>query len=209
MLRPDGTTIGPGGFTLAELLVTLALVSVLAGLAVPSVENSLERAEARRVARQVANSFREARNQAMSRAQVVLAEVVTANQGQIVLYRTTNQATSCREANKNKATEVARTTVREISGDIGILGHATGQPEWLCFAPDGRVLNLDGNIVDGPLCEGANFRMWIGNKDLKVESIHKKCPSSKSERREQDRERTMANFWVVHVPFNGAVRASQ
>lgn len=205
----DGDRAAARGFTLVELLVTLVLISVLAGLAAPSVTNSLEHAEARRVAREVANGFREARNHAMSRAQVVLAEVETADQGEVVLYRTTNSATNCRDADENDVAEVDRVTVREISGDLAILGHGDGQPDWLCFEPDGEVLSLDAQIIDDDLCEGTNFRLWIGDEGATVDAIDKTCPRTEKQRREQDRSRTLKHFWVVHVPFNGAIRASQ
>lgn len=66
------------GMTLVELMVAVAIIAIVAGVASPSIFKSLRRERAAGVAREVANELRRARNQSMARGEVILVQVVPA-----------------------------------------------------------------------------------------------------------------------------------
>jgi len=79
------------GVTLVELMVVIALIAVLAALVGPSIYNAVERAQAKGVARDVAQTLRTARNQAQSRGEIVIAKIYPGNstsRGKVELYGT-------------------------------------------------------------------------------------------------------------------------
>lgn len=209
----DGRPGAAAGFTLVELIVTVTLVALMVGLSLPAISRTLERADARSVARTVANAFRTARNQAMSRGEPVMAKVDTNNLGEVILYRTDPTAASCLEASTSNVTEVSRTKVEEVSADRGIVGISPrsddSKPVWLCFAADGRVLDKAGQVIKDKLCKGKNYRLFVADEGLQLSQSIKDCPSTEDKRRERRDERDLANFWVVDVPYNGAIRAYQ
>lgn len=66
---------GAHGFSLVEMMIVVAIIAILAAIAVPSISEYIRRSKGRDVARSIANSVRFARDQAMSRGQVVLVEI--------------------------------------------------------------------------------------------------------------------------------------
>lgn len=63
------------GFTLLELLVTLAIIGLLAGLAVPAMATFIDSARLRTAAEALARELREARSYSLSTAQPVYFQV--------------------------------------------------------------------------------------------------------------------------------------
>lgn len=82
------------GFTLIEMMVVVVIMGTLAALAAPSVSRYMHRAKGQSAAQSVANTLRMAQNQAVSRGEVILAEVsvgdTTDGGGSIELFRTDN-----------------------------------------------------------------------------------------------------------------------
>lgn len=69
------------GVTLVELAIVIAVAGILAAVASPTVFNAIKRERARQVVNDVANQYREGRNQAMSRGEVVLVGSFDENLG--------------------------------------------------------------------------------------------------------------------------------
>lgn len=92
--RTNGGRGNSSGFTMVELMVVLAVIAILAAVLSPSVSRYMERAQAQEASREVTNTLRMARNHAMSRGEIILAEVTTGEgrgddeNGGIELYRT-------------------------------------------------------------------------------------------------------------------------
>jgi hypothetical protein len=102
-----------------------------------------------------------------------------------------------------------------MSADRSIVGIAQrqggGRPTWLCFAPDGRVLDQNGQVIQNQACTAKNYRLWVADSGENVQGNDTLtgCPSNETDRRTQKNERDLINMWVVDVPFNGAIRAHQ
>ncbi|MFB6351727.1 MAG: Tfp pilus assembly protein FimT/FimU [Bradymonadaceae bacterium] len=203
----------PGGFTLVELMVTLALVAILAAVAAPSFNDYLRQADGRSAARTVANEFRTARDQAMSRGEVVFAKVIhsasgSGSRGRVELRRTNDGATSCMAAEaKDSDTTVVRTVdVASQSSYVQIQGSSTGTtPQWVCFSPSGEA--LDGGGGEFGSCSGHSYRLYLGESfsDSKLGE----CDPNNWSRTELRDKRYLENVWIVDMPYNGGVEAIQ
>lgn len=218
--RDVGGGLPAGGFTLVELMVAMVLVAVFAGLAVPSLSSTMERAEARQTARALANTFRTARNEAMSRGEIIVAEVVTAGgnsqvsgtqseQGHIQLLRSNNNVTNCSAAGGYNAVGTP-TIVEEESSNLRLHGMTgTSSQKLICFTPDGRALSGDGSVInaDSDGCQLENFRMWIADRQAgggAGSALKDAIPCDGN-----TVARTETNFWVVEIPYNGAIKAKR
>lgn len=73
--RCEGGKRGARGFTLLELLVVIALMSLMAGMVVPRMAASLDRMNARTAARKVSAALRYARSQAAAEQQRYVARL--------------------------------------------------------------------------------------------------------------------------------------
>jgi len=109
------------------------------------------------------------------------------------------------------------------SPDMVIVGSNSTQPtQTLCFSPDGRVLSQgglpisqDSNLSVSSDCVGLGFRFWIAEKGsykssdnpLGDPSMMAACEPSSVDKQRQ--ARLYANFWVIQVPFNGSIKATQ
>ncbi|MFW5966804.1 MAG: pilus assembly FimT family protein [Persicimonas sp.] len=81
------------GFTMVELMIVLVIIAILAAVIAPNVSSYMKRSQAQEAARDVSNTLRMARSHAMSRGEIMLAEVErgTSTQGEngrIELFRT-------------------------------------------------------------------------------------------------------------------------
>lgn len=82
------------GFTLVELVVTLAVAAILATIAVPSFNNTLESMRARRATESMVAALYNAKSEAIKRNTFVRLEFKTSNAGATWCYGLT-QATTC------------------------------------------------------------------------------------------------------------------
>lgn len=176
------------GFSLVELMIVVALLASLAAIAAPSVGLYLRRAEARDTARGVANAIRYARDQAMSRGEVVVVDVnPSASNGNGVvevqrLLPADQAPRSCREASwKLGAGTLTLDTVytfdvSEEQPDMEIAGQdATGTSTAevrLCAMPDGRVGQMSGLpfTSQNANCINQELRLWVAEKDYDLSS---------------------------------------
>lgn len=90
----------------------------------------------------------------------------------------------------------------------------------LCFAPDGRVLKPAGVPFDAD-CGGINTRIFvqpeepgshtgpINGGDMRTCWLTNASDASINFRQQQKNERDVANFFVIQVPFNGAISVVQ
>ena len=83
------------GMTLVEVVVVIAVVGILAAVLSPSITSALKRERQRQVASDVANVFREARNQAMSRGEALT--VIAAAPSLVRIVQSDARPRSCRE----------------------------------------------------------------------------------------------------------------
>lgn len=208
------------GFSLVELMVAVVLIGVMAGFATPAIMRGMERARAKAVARDIANVFRLARNQAMNRGEVILAVVSTANSGNITLYRSTNAAASCAAATFNTAdaaTVLQTLPLVQRPGNLFMVGITPANEGTatnpLCFAPGGKVVKKSGlpitNLGD---CSRFNFRVAIAKKDWSGDVTLGNCLSASAtdtDRRSLKDRRDINNYYIVHVPFNGTIDVIQ
>jgi len=212
---------GAAGFTMIEVLVAVSLVAILAAIAAPSFSRILERADARQTARAMANAMRYAHGQAMSRGEVVLAEVdVGTGRGQIEVFRTNDSQTSCQGASVPSGA-VAQYTVSaaSLSSRMAIDRIAdtsgSGTKSLVCFTPDGRVLNTLGEPFSAQGCDRKNWRLFVASQraidEGDVGSTERSCLSGSTREQMLDRRtsRDRIDFWEIHVGFNGSIRAFQ
>jgi prepilin-type N-terminal cleavage/methylation domain-containing protein len=229
--RNQGAELLRRGFTLIELMIVVAIIAILAAFLAPSVSQYMDRAQAQSAARDVTNMMRMARNQAMSRGEVILAEVTTSTEGGTVeLFRTDDgngPALSCSQAGGMGPTnwESVRTyDMGTESPDMALIG-ADPDVTVLCFSPSGRVLNTSGlafsqGDTDG--CKISGVRLWVRRADPSVSDAaalkndplggsHKltACLEDQSEIDAQRQGREVAHFWNIWVPYNGAVTMEQ
>jgi len=211
-------------------MVTLALVAILVAVTLPAMTRTMERIDSRSTARTLANVFRQARDQAVSRGEVMLVEVEpNTNHGQLSMYRTNTRELRCSGVDTGDVTQVGDTTsADQLSSEMEIRGVAQradgGTPDWICFSPEGTVFGPNGDVIHHANCDNENFRMWIANRNAVLadaaataqttEDDMTGCPSSGSswdeaERRQVRNGRYLASLWVIDVPFNGAIQADQ
>lgn len=91
-MNPKPRFFNQRGVTLVEVVVVIAVAGILAAVAAPTVSNALRRERAKGFAHEVANTVREARNQAMSRGEamrvVALYDLGGSTPGRMAVYRT-------------------------------------------------------------------------------------------------------------------------
>ena len=213
-----GVRVAEYGFTLVELMVTVVLIALLAALSVPSINRVMERSDARSAARSVANRMRVARDQALSRGEVVLVGVDTQSgtsgeRGEIKMYRTTDSALNCADVDTNKTSQVGDTLHLEaISGSMEI----KKAPNWFCFSPEGTVYDASGSMLNSS-CPSAAGMVWLGRKGSSLQKAANDLSVTKADLTDCGAKRTntlmdaryLASVWGVEVPFNGSVRAYQ
>lgn len=246
----DKQPLAQAGFTLMELMVAVTIIGILVAFLVPSMSTYMRRAEGQSAARDVANALRMARNQAMSRGEVVLARITTyqdgsSSNGKVELLRTVDtsdnavRATSCVEANSLNTSVVHTIDVGTISPDMLLLkidpAPSSGNSRTICFSPGGKALSTAGLPLysDDADCESDNLRVMMRQKVEGTTSqntlLVNPLPDSpdldaciqvlnddgtinaenKTKAQLQKDGRDLANFWMIHVPYNGAVDMKQ
>ena len=172
------------GFSLVELMVVIAIIIIIAALAAPSVSTYMRRAKGKDAARGVANTFRYARDQAMSRGEVVIVRVdpnAANGHGLVRVFRTVDSSGnpfpvhSCKEATyfqgqgQMSLDPVYTYNLQNEEPDMAIRGHdppsggsGTASVD-LCVMPDGRIgnnLGLGFQPQDAG-CDYQEFRVWV------------------------------------------------
>lgn len=237
------------GFTLTELMIAVAIIAILAAFLAPSVTTYVRRSKGQSAARDVSGTLRRARNEAMSRGQVVLVEVEQAHdnvQGIIRTYRTQGTESKCDPTNANydprdtdcfamscaqaqgfNAVEIdsARVDFSQTSPDMEISGvdpnsALTNNVLTLCFAPGGRVLTTAGTTYNSA-CDAVNTRIFVrsadvddntnplGSSEKDLDACVDSATDDEAKRQAQKDGRDLANFYSIHVPYNGAVSVIQ
>jgi prepilin-type N-terminal cleavage/methylation domain-containing protein len=107
--------VGQHGFTLVELMIAVGIIAILAAFLAPNVATYMRRAKGTAAASKITNVLRTARNQAMSRGEVIIATVttrdgVTEGGGTIILERTDNAAAPGCETPDGSAVDMDTTT---------------------------------------------------------------------------------------------------
>lgn len=190
------------GFTLVEVIITIALVAVLAGIAAPSIGSMVKRSQSKSLAREIASHLRVARNQASSRGEVVIVRPSTANRGEFTTHRTANNASSCRQITAadivaapivsfNALTIAEPYHVEELEPPVGEI----------CFQPDGRVLQVGGTpLPNGALCQGEAFIAWTAGDTLPPDGVG--CGARTID------EADASYYWRISVWENGQITVS-
>jgi prepilin-type N-terminal cleavage/methylation domain-containing protein len=154
------------GFTLLELLATIVIITVLAAIALPSVNRGLRDRRTRLTAEDIARVYRDARLRAIGRGSAVVVEYNAVAKSFTVREAVTGQsaaspvecsrlpASSCQLANfvanstilrgsqpveKLDLDQATETTGLKVSLDRAALGASDVQQLSVCFTPLGRT----------------------------------------------------------------------
>lgn len=188
------------GFSLVELMVTVAMIGVLAVIAIPSVMEALSRREVVNAAQAAQDLVEYGRVQAASRNRAYRVNITLASgagaPGKMDLWENTTSACLGFNDAGNPATKVRtldlsvqyptvwlyETTPDDLAGD-------SGAP--LCLKPDGRVFQLQGDTT--PIIIPASDDMAGGDARIRFQRVNKLG-------------RQEGPIHVLVVPFNGLSR---
>lgn len=202
------------GFTLVELMVTLAVLGILAGLTASSFRGTFSRWDAKQAANSAAGIFKKARNKAMSRGEVILARVATNGTGAVDLFVSTQNTSICSVATAAN-NSFASYDPSDHSSQTQLYGQDPdpNSPMMLCFTPDGRLLGNNGNrlISQEKNCGsvGRGYRLWMANRSWNGKNPFssnvtlEQCVTNNKQRKARTQGRTQADFWVVRIPTHG------
>lgn len=140
-----------GGFTLIELMVTVALVGILMALAAPAASTWIKNTQVRAVADALQSGIKLAQAESVRRYR------------QVVFFRTTSKACNATAAASTAGQFWQIRTIAAIAGDpvavvqCGVLsdvagGIALSGPTALCFNADGRQIANAATGVTGATC---------------------------------------------------------
>lgn len=136
------------GMTLVEVVVVIAVVGILAAVLSPSITSALKRERQRQVASDVANVFREARNQAMSRGEALTVFAVP-SANELRIMQSSTRPRSCREEGL-----VTAFGANDLRKSYSVGARASANMELLdtvrvCFDASGGVHLAPGVAVSG------------------------------------------------------------
>lgn len=205
-MKREGAIKGRRGFTLVELMIVVVLMAVLAAISAPTISQSVERNRISDLNRQVANGFAESRSFAMSRGQVVFADIV----GQEIIFSLPanfdlGEATSCVSAVPG-GVELFTVDIGSFGVDMEIQNVDPAGLTRVCMSPSGRILDENGAIIraTGGNCDDMNFVLRVSGPNAPA-SLLNQCPSD-SESDADSAMRQIHNIYNIHVAYSGQIR---
>lgn len=138
----------PGGFTLVELMVVVAIISIIAIITVPALLEYNGEQSSRDVSRRVTMHFKGLRSLATTTGQALVVRINEGNlsdqMGSIQVFpSTTNRCSNATNvANPNLSLDLTGLTRDNVQ--IVHMSPGGGGALRLCFKPDGSVVNLSG-----------------------------------------------------------------
>lgn len=148
------------GFTLVELVVTLAVAAILAMIAVPSYNNMLESMRARRATESMVAAFYNAKSEAVKRNAFVRVVFTTSNSGATWCYGLTELTTcNCTTANSCQLDGVDRVVSNAQFSGIA----ATASATTFSFNPIRGTVNA-GNVQFTSNTQGYQSRAVVSDR---------------------------------------------
>ncbi len=147
------------GFTLIELVVVVAIIGILAAVTAPSLNSMIARSQNKAFARDIANQFRLARNQAASTNQAFVVRMFTKSstnttRGLIEVWAMDERPANCRSTTFLASGTSAPTNGQLISsfegssigGEMMFRRKSWGNvgPASVCVQPNGEFLSVGG-----------------------------------------------------------------
>ena len=129
------------GFTLLELMVTLAIIGLMAAIAAPSFSKSVPRAKLRRATYQIANDLKLAR-----------LKCISGNHGTRITFDTANNTyTRYLDTNRDGTFAAGEADIvnRTLSSGISFVGASTGPN--VTFDPNGSANDGTAAVADIPI----------------------------------------------------------
>lgn len=146
---------GEGGFTLIELMVTLSVMAVLTGIALPSFSTFMAENRAKGKAAQLVAAIQTAQFEAYRRNRQVLftltssAKPTSSLKGDVNGLGWTSAALPLADSDSDKAEVISVGGFTENTADVGL----TASSAALCFLPSGALKENASTGVTGASCE--------------------------------------------------------
>jgi type IV fimbrial biogenesis protein FimT len=153
------------GFTLLELLFTLALLVLLSSLAVPAMSHTLKRANNRTLANQMIGLIQYARSESVVRRQVIT--LCGSRQGQQCDGDWSSHVLVLVDHNRNGKRDDPDTLLQVVSAvksGESLRWRVFGNKAYLQLHPDGRTRYQNGNFTYCPANGDARYALhWLLN----------------------------------------------
>jgi type II secretory pathway pseudopilin PulG len=205
------------------LIVVVVLLGMMAAFAAPSLARTIQRSRGAGFAREVANVFRSARNQAMSTGTVVIVQIDDAND-RMMVYRTSLRASGerariCSQINVGldlvPANLILDRRLDDLSSRNSIvnMNPAVELAQGLCFMPDGRVLDITGQALQATLA-GTNCGDVIVSAQIITQSdtpdfVEPEVLTSCEDDRLLRSKRFANQTHFIRLSFNGSIDVKQ